>query len=61
MAFVREGQHKKKKKGHKGSANGQSYGLYSGSGQWYPDVGDDHSLCDKDCGWCGHCADNVKY
>ena len=19
------------------------------------------ALCDKDCGWCGHCADNVDY
>jgi hypothetical protein len=19
------------------------------------------ALCDKDCGWCGHCADNVGY
>ncbi|OQN95562.1 hypothetical protein B0A48_18497 [Cryoendolithus antarcticus] len=20
---------------------------------------EDHALCDKDCGWCGHCADNI--
>lgn len=22
--------------------------------------GDDYGLCDKDCGWCGHCMDNVN-
>jgi hypothetical protein len=21
----------------------------------------DWILCDKDCGWCGHCGDNVDY
>ncbi|KAF1846090.1 uncharacterized protein K460DRAFT_377383 [Cucurbitaria berberidis CBS 394.84] len=21
----------------------------------------DWGLCDKDCGWCGHCADGVDY
>lgn len=20
---------------------------------------EDWTLCDKDCGWCGHCADNM--
>ncbi|KAH7243988.1 hypothetical protein B0J15DRAFT_501491 [Fusarium solani] len=34
--------------------------LWSGSGNWYQDVGDDHGLCDKDCGWCGHCADEAR-
>ncbi|CVK99389.1 uncharacterized protein FMAN_02231 [Fusarium mangiferae] len=22
---------------------------------------EDWSLCDKDCGWCGHCADGVDF
>ncbi|KAH8746549.1 hypothetical protein F5883DRAFT_254706 [Diaporthe sp. PMI_573] len=22
---------------------------------------EDWSLCDKDCGWCGHCADGVVF
>lgn len=22
---------------------------------------EDWSLCDKDCGWCGHCADGVAF
>ncbi|KAK9445314.1 uncharacterized protein VB005_00423 [Metarhizium brunneum] len=69
VTFVKEGQAKeKKKKGTgkgkgkgNGSASHRSYGVYSGSGQWYSDVGDDHSLCDKDCGWCGHCAEGVLY
>jgi hypothetical protein len=39
----------------------QSYRVRSSSGDRYSDVGDDHSLCDKDCGWCGHCADNVYF
>ena len=25
----------------------------------YPDIGFNHGLCDKDCGWCGHCADDL--
>lgn len=25
------------------------------------DIGDNHALCDKSCGWCGNCADNVDY
>jgi hypothetical protein len=37
----------------------QSYRVWSSSGVCYSDVGDNHSLCDKECGWCGHCADNV--
>lgn len=34
--------------------------LWSGSGNWYPDVGDNHGLCDQDCGWCGHCANEAR-
>lgn len=26
---------------------------------YYSDKGDDFGLCDKDCGWCGHCMDGV--
>jgi hypothetical protein len=22
---------------------------------------EDWALCDKDCGWCGHCADGYMY
>jgi hypothetical protein len=25
------------------------------------DQDQDWVLCDKDCGWCGHCGDNVDY
>lgn len=31
----------------------------SSSEDLFSDV--DHSLCDKDCGWCGHCANNVSW
>ena len=35
------------------SAASSAYdGYYSGGG-------DDYGLCDKDCGWCGHCMDGV--
>ncbi|KAL6859279.1 hypothetical protein J3F83DRAFT_749614 [Trichoderma novae-zelandiae] len=37
----------------------RNFGAWSSSYIWYGDVGDDHSLCDKDCGWCGHCSDGV--
>ena len=26
---------------------------------YYSGGGDDYGLCDKDCGWCGHCMDGV--
>ncbi len=26
---------------------------------YYSEKGDDFGLCDKDCGWCGHCMDGV--
>jgi hypothetical protein len=39
----------------------QRHPVWPSSGDCYSDVGDDHSLCDKDCGWCGHCADNVYF
>jgi hypothetical protein len=32
------------------------------NGSHYMDDDDqDWALCDKDCGWCGHCADGVDY
>jgi hypothetical protein len=40
---------------------------YSDEGAWSsnPRVAQDDDqdwvLCDKDCGWCGHCADSVDY
>ena len=37
------------------------YQVWSSSGQCYSEVGDNHALCDKDCGWCGHCADKVNF
>ncbi|KAH0499580.1 hypothetical protein TgHK011_006761 [Trichoderma gracile] len=39
----------------------RSHGVWSSHDIWYSDVGDDHSLCDKDCGWCGHCADGYDF
>ena len=29
--------------------------------QVWQDGDQDWTLCDKDCGWCGHCADSVDY
>jgi hypothetical protein len=29
-----------------------------GTGYSY-ELGEDYGLCDKDCGWCGHCMDGV--
>ena len=39
------------------SSRGGGYGGNYGRG--YYDKGDDFGLCDKDCGWCGHCMDGV--
>ena len=30
-----------------------------GYDQYPSEEGDNFALCDKDCGWCGHCMDNV--
>ena len=27
--------------------------------EYYSEKGDDFGICDKDCGWCGHCMDNI--
>jgi hypothetical protein len=64
IAFVREGQDTANMVGGKRRKRGktrQSYQVFSSSGDYYSDVGDNHSLCDKDCGWCGHCADYVDF
>jgi hypothetical protein len=43
-----------------GKETRRSYRVWSdGTGRYHSDVGDNHALCDKDCGWCGHCMDNV--
>jgi len=43
-----------------GTETRRSYRIWSdGTGQYHSDVGDNHALCDKDCGWCGYCMDNV--
>ncbi|PVI08028.1 hypothetical protein DM02DRAFT_510929 [Periconia macrospinosa] len=33
--------------------------LYTSPTDWEDDQ--DWALCDKECGWCGHCADGVSY
>ena len=73
VPFVREGESaekdtkkkmmKKKKtrsRGSIGNTASRSYRVWSpNTGDWYSDVGSNHGLCDKDCGWCGHCADGI--
>lgn len=54
------GKGREKKKSKTSMASG-SYRVWSASGECYSDVGYDHSLCDKDCGWCGHCAESVWF
>ncbi|KAF2269753.1 hypothetical protein CC78DRAFT_239172 [Lojkania enalia] len=31
----------------------------NGWGHSFDNGHEDWALCDKDCGWCGHCADNI--
>ena len=59
VTFVKAGQAAKKGRRMK------SQGLGTG-GRWDMNVemggmslDQDWALCDKDCGWCGHCADGV--
>ncbi|EED14306.1 hypothetical protein TSTA_105180 [Talaromyces stipitatus ATCC 10500] len=65
IAFVKAGANQPTKswrKGGKAQRNGSnSYHSGSSYGEDYSDIGDNHALCDKDCGWCGHCADYVDY
>ena len=35
------------------------YPIFHGNYDDYFEKGDDFGLCDKDCGWCGHCMDNA--
>lgn len=76
VSFVKAGERpkveekkskKNKKKGGSGTGrNGYSYGS---SMKINPETGrmmdmsldEDWSLCDKDCGWCGHCAEDILY
>ncbi|KAL6895417.1 hypothetical protein HDV57DRAFT_8729 [Trichoderma longibrachiatum] len=39
----------------------RSQGLWWSSTDWDSDKGDNFGLCDKDCGWCGHCADGYDF
>ena len=54
-------QVKKKLRNKIQNASHDSYRVWSSSGECYSDVGTNHALCDKDCGWCRHCADNADY
>ncbi|PVH73279.1 hypothetical protein DL98DRAFT_607639 [Cadophora sp. DSE1049] len=64
--FVAEGTKPKKKKGKKGKSLRMGQGCHS-SWRVNPNTGQmmnlhadqDWMLCDKDCGWCGHCGDGV--
>ncbi|RMY26242.1 hypothetical protein D0867_00177 [Hortaea werneckii] len=54
IKFVREGERVSRGKGNYHSVLVQSDGAASGLAEeqnW--------ALCDKDCGWCGHCGDGV--
>lgn len=51
----RKGPRQKKKNPHYAGQYTDSYNEYASG------IGDNHALCGKDCGWCGHCADNVDY
>jgi hypothetical protein len=48
-----------------GSGHGLGYGYGLGSGYAsvhnLPGDDEDWTLCDKDCGWCGRCADGVDF
>lgn len=53
--FVERRQGEEGEVERKAGASHPSYGIYSGSGEWCSDVGDEH-LCDGECGWCGRYA-----
>ena len=44
--------------GFVGFSQGRSFASYNQDKYWLGG-GDNYGLCDKDCGWCGHCMDNV--
>lgn len=54
----------KSKKSKKRTTGTASRGWGEGGGRsWSADMMEDQNwaLCDKDCGWCGHCAEGVDY
>lgn len=67
--FLPEGTQPKKKKARKGPSRKIGQGNSYESWNVNPSTGQtmdmfDHQdwmLCDKDCGWCGHCADGVMF
>jgi hypothetical protein len=75
IAFVREGAGAgsngkagpggaKSKKSKKRAVRTAPGGWSEGRGSsWSMDMieNQDWALCDKDCGWCGHCAEGVDY
>lgn len=68
ISFVAEGAKPKKKKTRKGPPMKNNQGSYS-TLKVNPHTGhmmdlledEDWALCDKDCGWCGHCSEGVSY
>lgn len=64
-SFVKAGQTPKKPKGKKtkGTTGTNSHWMtYSETGYTMDMMQDqDWALCDKDCGWCGHCAESYDY
>lgn len=67
-SFVAEGSKPKKKKARKRTSLKIDQGSHATSkvnqntGQTMNLLEDqDWALCDKDCGWCGHCAEGALY
>lgn len=61
---------RRKKKKNKGTGNmlktggdgGSSWKVNTNTRQMMDMLQDqDWALCDKDCGWCGHCGESVMY
>jgi len=67
-SFLAEGTKPKNKKTKTGTSLKIGQGSHSSS-QVNPNTGrmmdfledQDWALCDKDCGWCGHCGDGASY
>lgn len=68
ISFIAEGSKSKKKKTRKGTSLKIGQGSHSSS-KINPNTGrimnlledQNWALCDKDCGWCGHCAEGFLY
>lgn len=66
--FLTEGTQTRKKKSRRGDLLKTGQGSHS-SWKVNPNTGrmmnmledQDWALCDKDCGWCGHCAEGAAY